>query len=66
MSIFDCFFQNISKTVISSIFILSGIAAVISGFTILPVLGFLAAVPLFYLGWYFIRVPLNRQCEIEP
>ena len=65
MSVFNCFFQNISKMAIGSIFILFGIGAVISGFTVLPIFGFLIAVPLFYLAWYFIHVHLNRQCEIE-
>lgn len=65
MTIFNCFFQNISKVAIGSVFILFGIGAVISGFTILPVIGFLFAVPFFYLAWYFIRVHLNERCEIE-
>lgn len=65
MSVFNCFFQNISKMAIGSIFILFGLGAVISGFTVLPIFGFLIAIPLFYLAWYFIHVHLNRQCEIE-
>ncbi len=65
MANFNCFFQSLSKIAIGLIFILFGMGAVISGFTVLPLFGFLLAVPLFYLAWYFIRVNLNRQCEIE-
>ena len=65
MQIFNCFFQSVSKFAIGMIFVLFGFAAVISGFTVLPFLGFFLAVPLFFLAWYFINVNLNRQCEIE-
>ena len=65
MQVFDCFFQTISKLAIGIIFLLFGFGAVISGFTVLPFFGFLLAVPVFFLAWYFIRAHLNRQCEIE-
>lgn len=65
MTVFNCFPQKLSKLAIGVIFILFGLCAVILGFTVLPFFGFLLAVPLFWLAWYFIHVHLNRQCEIE-
>ena len=65
MQVFNCFFQTISKFAIGVIFLLFGMGAIISGFTLLPMFGFLLAVPLFYLAWYFIHVHLNGQCEIS-
>lgn len=65
MQVFNCFFQTVSKLVIGLFFLLFGFSAVISGFSVLPLVGFILAVPLFYFAWYFFRAHLNRQCEIE-
>lgn len=65
MTAFRCFFGTFSKLAIATVLALIGLGAVISGFTILPIFGILLAVPIFYLAWFFIRTPLNRQCEIE-
>jgi hypothetical protein len=65
MAKFNCFIQTMSKLVIGIFFVLFGLGAVISGFTVLPIFGFLLAAALFYIGWYFIHAHLNRQCEIE-
>jgi len=35
------------------------------GVTVLPLLGFLFALPLLTLGGYFFRVHLNERCRIE-
>jgi hypothetical protein len=65
MAVLNCLPQKLSKLAVGIIFILFGLCAVVLGFTVLPVFGFVLAVPFFWLAWYFIRVHLNRQCEIE-
>jgi uncharacterized membrane protein YuzA (DUF378 family) len=60
-----CLRERISKLLISVLLLLGGIACGIIGFTVLPFIGFLFAVPLLVLSGYFYRVHLNDRCRIE-
>jgi hypothetical protein len=37
----------------------------LSGVTVLPIFGFLIALPLFLISMYFFRTHLNNECQIE-
>jgi len=54
-----CIPQKISKL------LLAAIALVIIGVTLLPVFGFILAVPVIALSFYIYSLHLNDQCEID-
>jgi len=60
-----CMPERISKWLLSLILLLGGIGFGVIGFTVLPVIGFLVAVPMLVLSGYFYRVHLNERCRIE-
>ena len=59
-----CLPQRISIILISIFMLLGAAAFTLLAFSVLPIIGFLVAVPLFILAVYFIRLRLNKQCEI--
>jgi hypothetical protein len=59
-----CFSVKVSKLVVGTLFLFMGAAFLLLGFTVIPVFGFILAIPAFALAIYFIRVHLNRRCEI--
>ena len=61
-----CLPQRLSKLLLGMLFILLGLGTFLIGLTVLPVIGILLSLPLFYLAYYFIRAHLNRECEIQP
>lgn len=65
MSNNECLPERMSKMMIGSLLLIGALALVVIGFTILPVVGVILAVPVAGLGIYFIRVHLNEQCEID-
>lgn len=60
-----CLPQNVTKLVLALFFLFATVGLIISGFTVLPVIGFILAVPFALISVYFFRVHLNDQCEIE-
>ncbi len=60
-----CLPQQISKMVLGFFFAFATLGLVISGVTVLPVIGFIAAVPFALVSFYFFRTHLNDQCELE-
>lgn len=61
----ECLPEKLSKLMIGSLLLIGALALVIIGVTLLPLVGFLLAVPVAALGIYFIRVHLNEKCEID-
>lgn len=60
-----CLPQKISKIVLGLFFAFATLGLVISGFTVLPVIGFIVAVPFALVSYYFFRAHLNDQCELK-
>ncbi len=59
-----CIPERTSKLIVGLLLLLGGIAMVVIGLTILPVVGLvLAVVPLALAYWFFTR-PLNESCEM--
>jgi hypothetical protein len=57
--------QKISKLLLGSLMLVAAIALVIIGITLLPVFGFILAVPVIALSFYIYSLNLNDQCEID-
>ncbi|MFO7749761.1 MAG: hypothetical protein R6V54_06670 [Desulfobacteraceae bacterium] len=66
MKLTDCIPQKLSKAALGSILLVGALALIIAGLTVLPVIGFILAVPAAALGIYFIRLHLNKECQIDP
>jgi hypothetical protein len=60
-----CLPERISKLAIAILLLLGGVALVVAGFTVLPVIGLILAIPFLAFSFYFFRSHLNDQCEIE-
>lgn len=61
----QCIPQRISKLFLGLIFMAAAAALVIIGITLVPVFGFILAVPVAALGIYFFRAHLNKECQID-
>ena len=61
----QCVPQKISKLMIGSIMLAAAAALVVIGVTLLPVFGFVLAIPVTALAIYTFRLHLNDQCEID-
>ena len=61
----QCVPQKISKLLIGSIMLAAAAALVVIGVTLLPVFGFVLAIPVTALAIYTFRLHLNDQCEID-
>lgn len=61
----QCVPQKISKLMMGSIMLAAAAALIVIGITLLPIFGFVLAVPVTVLAIYIFRLHLNDQCEIE-
>ncbi len=61
----QCVPQKISKLMMGSIMLAAAAALIVIGITLLPIFGFVLAVPVTALAIYIFRLHLNDQCEIE-
>jgi hypothetical protein len=57
--------QKLSKLLLGSLILVAAVALVIIGITLLPVFGFILAVPVISLAFYIYSLHLNDQCEID-
>ncbi|WDP91908.1 MAG: hypothetical protein HUN04_20210 [Desulfobacter sp.] len=65
MSSNQCIPQRISKAALGSILLAAAFGLVVIGLTLLPIIGFVLAVPVAGLAFYFFRIHLNDQCEMD-
>jgi len=65
MKITECVPQKISKLMLGLILMGFALALIIIGVTLLPVFGFILALPVIALAIYIFRLHLNDQCEID-
>lgn len=65
MKLNECIPERMSKLLVGSLLLIGALVLVAIGFTILPVVGIILAIPVAGLGIYFIRVHLNEKCEID-
>ena len=65
MKTMECVPQRISKFMLGIILLMAAAGLIIIGITLLPVFGFIMALPVIALAIYIFRLHLNDQCEIE-
>ncbi|MCF6246128.1 MAG: hypothetical protein L3J69_02080 [Desulfobacula sp.] len=65
MKVTDCVPQKISKLMLGTIMLGAALGLIIIGVTLLPIFGFILAVPVVALAIYIFRLHLNDQCEID-
>lgn len=65
MSSNQCISQRISKFALGCILLAAASGLVVIGLTLLPIIGFVMAVPVAGLAIYFFRIHLNDQCEMD-
>lgn len=61
----ECVPQKLSKFMLGSLLLAAALALIIIGITLLPVFGFIMAIPVVALAIYVFRLHLNDQCEID-
>lgn len=61
----ECVPQRISKFMLASLLAVAALALIIIGVTLLPIFGFLLALPLIALAIYIFNLHLDDQCEID-
>ncbi len=64
MNIINCFPQTISKLFLAVVLSVFAVGFIMTGFTVLPIIGFVVAIPFAVISIYLIRAHLNKQCEI--
>ncbi|MFO7555842.1 MAG: hypothetical protein R6W88_11635 [Desulfobacterales bacterium] len=60
-----CLFERFSKIGLGFFFLLTAFGFILSGITVLPIFGFIFAVPLLIVSFYFFRAHLNKDCQID-
>lgn len=60
-----CIVERLSKAGIGLFFLFITAGFLLSGVTVLPLFGFLLAVPALLASIYFFSAHLNKSCEIE-
>ena len=61
----NCTSEKISKYFLGGLFIVFSLGLVVMGFTFLPIIGLVMALPVLALSIYLIRTRINDQCELE-
>ncbi len=65
MKLNECVPQRISKLMFASLLMLAGVVLIIIGITLVPIIGFVLAVPVIGLAIYVFKLHLNEKCEID-
>lgn len=60
-----CMFERFSKMGLGLLFLFIAVGFILSGITVLPILGFFVAFPFLLISLYFFRAHLNEDCSIE-
>ena len=60
-----CIVERISKAGLGLFFLFVAAGFMLSGITVLPLFGFLLAVPALLASIYFFSAHLNKSCELE-
>lgn len=60
-----CVPERFSKFMLGSLMLAAALALIVIGVTLLPIFGFVLAIPVIALAVYIFRLHLNDQCEID-
>lgn len=60
----ECRLERVSNMTIGFFLILFGFLFVLAGITVLPILGFIIAVPALVIGGVFLASPRSKACAV--
>lgn len=60
-----CTSEKISKYFLAGVFVVFALGLVVLGFTFLPFIGFVLALPVAAIAIVLIRTRLNDQCQLD-
>jgi len=60
-----CVPQRVFKTVLAAVSLIGAIGFIAIGFTVLPFIGFIVAIPFIMLAFYFWSARLDDHCKIN-
>ena len=61
----SCLPERFSKLAIAILLLVLSLGLIVLGFTIVPVIGFVLAIPLLAISVFFFRAHVNQRCQIE-
>lgn len=61
----ECVPEKLSKFMIASLIMAAAAGLIVIGVTLLPVFGFVLAIPVIALSVYIFRLHLNKECQID-
>lgn len=64
MNFSNCLFERPSNLGVGAFFLLTGLAFALSGITVLPIIGFVLAVPILGLAGFFLAAPRSKECTL--
>ena len=65
MKSIKCVPQRVFKILLAAFSLIGAIGFIAIGFTLLPFIGFIVAVPFIVLAFYFLNVKLDDRCQIN-
>lgn len=61
-----CIKSRATKSLMGLVFLFISFIVGISGLTLLPIIGFVFALPFLLIAIFFFRLHLNKECEFSP
>jgi hypothetical protein len=61
----DCLLERVSHVTVGVLLLLIAAGLSLIGVTVLPLLGLIAAAPVFFLAAYFFKAPRSRECFLS-
>lgn len=65
MNLNNCLFEKPSNVSVGAFLLLVGFGFVLSGLTVLPIVGFFLALPVFALAGVFLTARRSRECALQ-
>ena len=64
MKLSNCLFERPSNVSVGVILLLTGLAFAVSGITVLPIIGFVIALPILGLAGIFLAARRSKECAL--
>jgi uncharacterized membrane protein len=64
MNRIGCYFERLSNFTVGIILLIFGLGMTLIGFTVIPIIGLLVAVPVFALALAFLMAPRSKTCAL--
>ena len=64
MKALDCKLERVSNTMVGGILVFISLIFSLAGLTVIPLIGFLIAIPVFVMGGIFMLAPRSKACAL--